>query len=121
LRTDTGLLRRVLDNLLDNSVSYADAGSVITASAMPVGRQLRLTVENACRDAHPEQARRAVEPFWQGDPGRGQTGRHAGLGLALCKRIAEALGGKLEVEAGGGRFAVSVTLPADSAPSDADD
>jgi two-component system sensor histidine kinase BaeS len=50
------------------------------------------------------------DPFWRADPAR--TGNGAGLGLALAKRIVEALGGRIQAEsrpAQGSRFAV--TLP----------
>ncbi|HYZ10619.1 MAG TPA: ATP-binding protein, partial [Actinomycetota bacterium] len=50
---------------------------------------------------------RVFEPFWRSDPSRSEAG--SGLGLALAKRIIDALGGDIRVESApdaGSRFAV---------------
>ena len=55
----------------------------------------------------PEALDRIFDPFWRGDPAR--SGEGAGLGLAVAKRIVEALGGDIRVQsapARGARFAV---------------
>jgi signal transduction histidine kinase len=58
---------------------------------------------------HEEDLLRVFEPFWRGDPAR--SGDGSGLGLALAKRIVEALGCQLRAESapdlGGARFSIS--------------
>lgn len=51
------------------------------------------------------------EAFWRGEDGRGPTGRHAGLGLALCRRLALLNGWALGFSLADGRFTVSLQLP----------
>ena len=53
----------------------------------------------------------AFETFWRGDAARGDTGRHAGLGLPLTARIVARLGGAITAAVDDGRFAVTVRLP----------
>jgi len=111
LRSDERLVERVLSNLLENAVAYADPDSTIELhlERAPVGLRLRLS--NAARDATPEHAERAFDPFWRADESRSLTGGHAGLGLSLCQRIVEELGGHLRATVEAGRFVIELELP----------
>lgn len=102
-------LLRVLQNLLHNAIRHTPAdGTVrIEASRDPTG--LRVAVEDTGEGISPDALDRVFEPFWQADPSR--SGDGSGLGLALAKRIVEAMGGRIEVRsrpALGSRFAVWV-------------
>ncbi|MFG0316710.1 MAG: ATP-binding protein, partial [Planctomycetota bacterium JB042] len=54
---------------------------------------------------------RAFETFWRADAAR-EAGAHVGLGLPLCRRIAERLGGAIDATSADGRFVVTLRLPA---------
>ncbi|CAN5327556.1 hypothetical protein BH20ACT24_BH20ACT24_18230 [soil metagenome] len=102
-------LGRVVQNLLQNAIRHTPAdGSVwIEARRSPSG--LELAVQDTGEGIEPEALDRVFEPFWRGDPSR--TGAGSGLGLALAKRIVEALGGSIVVESlpsRGARFALVV-------------
>jgi signal transduction histidine kinase len=106
-------LARVLQNLLANAVRHtpADGAVLIEASRWQTG--LEVAVEDTGPGIDPEDLSRIFEPFYRADPAR--TGAGAGLGLALAKRIAEALGGRLDVEnkpQAGARFAIRIPPPA---------
>lgn len=111
VRTDPVLLRRILANLLENARLYGDPGARIVVRGCIDEEGVRIVVENALAYPPPELAERCFEAFWRADPSRRDTGRHAGLGLPLCRKIARRLGGALEAKVQGDRFAVTLTLP----------
>ncbi len=105
-RSDPVLLRRLVENLVDNAVAHADAGSTVEAT----WGDGALVVANAASDAPADVAERAFEAFWRADAARSATGRHAGLGLALCRRVADALGAGLDASLEDGTFRVVLRL-----------
>ncbi|MGH2808474.1 MAG: sensor histidine kinase [Actinomycetota bacterium] len=100
-------LTRVLQNLLQNAIRHTPADGTVRVAARLDAGQLEVVVADE-GDGIPEaQMSRVFEPFWRGDAARSTPG--AGLGLALAKRIAQALGGDIEVDSQareGARFAI---------------
>jgi len=111
VETDAALLRRILTNLLENAVLYGDEGAAVEVSAPIADGSTRVTVENRASDAPAEAADHAFEAFWRADSARRDTGRHAGLGLPLCRKIAARLGARLAASLVEGRFSVTLSLP----------
>ncbi len=106
-------LARVLQNLLANAVRHTPADGTVLIEASRWQTGLEVAVEDTGPGIDPEDLPRIFEPFYRSDPARAGAG--AGLGLALAKRIAEALGGRLDVEnkpQAGARFAIRIPLPA---------
>jgi signal transduction histidine kinase len=102
-------LARVLQNLVQNAVRHTPAdGSVrVEGRQRPDGLELAVTDTGEGIAARPVD--RVFEPFWRGDAARTSPG--SGLGLALAKRIVEAMGGGISVESApdrGSRFAILV-------------
>ncbi len=92
---DVSLFERVLDNLIDNAVVHASAESTILLRLKSSPERVFIEVENQGM-AIPEADHLALfEPFFRAS----QTAdkRHAGLGLAICKRIMETLDGSISV------------------------
>jgi signal transduction histidine kinase len=115
-RFDPPRVEQVLTNLIGNALRYAPHESSIRISAGPARAAGRDFVEVAVVDAGPgvppRDRARIFEPYVQVEAQR--TGG-LGLGLAICKRIVEAHGGTIHVEAsssGGSRFVFR--LPAET-------
>jgi signal transduction histidine kinase len=106
-------LIRVIQNLLQNAIRHTPSHGVVRIEARRGPGRLEIRVEDTGEGIAPDALDRVFEPFWRGDPAR--SGEGTGLGLALAKRIVEALGGDIRVEsapARGSRF--EVLLPAGS-------
>jgi signal transduction histidine kinase len=115
---DPPLLRRVVDNLLDNAVKFSDVECPVELAGHHDARHDRVVVEVRDRGVGipKEEHERIFNPFFRGDPSRTRSTGGVGLGLALARRVVEAHGGSIDVtsEPGqGSRFRVS--LPASPA------
>jgi two-component system sensor histidine kinase QseC len=109
--TDQEQFRLVVGNLLDNAVTYADAGGSIRIESASDNGRLVLRVSNSGSQLSQEQAERVFDRFWRGDAARSATGVHCGLGLALVRKIVTVLGGTIRVESAiGGNFTVHLTV-----------
>jgi signal transduction histidine kinase len=105
-------LVRVLQNLLQNAIRHTPLEGTVRVEASRSERGLEVTVTDTGEGIRPEVLDRVFEPFWRGDAAR--SGPGSGLGLALAKRIVEAMGGDITVRsepAGGSRFAVLLPGP----------
>jgi signal transduction histidine kinase len=116
---DPNLLRRVLDNLLDNAAKFSDSSSRIELRAHRDEQYGALSIEVLDQGIGiaPCDLERVFEPFFRADRSRTRSTGGVGLGLALSRRIVEAHGGTIaahsELEQGS-RFRVLV--PAARAP-----
>jgi signal transduction histidine kinase len=103
-------LARVIQNLLVNAVRHTPADGSVRIEARHSADALEVAVTDTGEGIAPQDLARVFDPFFRADPAR--QGAGAGLGLALAKRIVEALGGEISAESEpshGARFAV--TLP----------
>jgi len=112
LSADPVLLRRVLDNLLENAARYADPGAPIEIEADRHGDRVCLEVRDRGLGVDEADLPRLFEPFFRSAKARARYAGGLGLGLALCRRVIEAHGGIVEAErrAGGG-LVIRVLLP----------
>jgi two-component system sensor histidine kinase KdpD len=106
---DPGLLERVLANLFSNALRYSPAGRPPELHAFFEGSTVRLEVADHGPGVPDELKERIFEPFERvGDRHPG-----VGLGLAVARGFAEAMGGRIGAfDTPGGGLTVRVTLPA---------
>jgi signal transduction histidine kinase len=111
-------LVRVLQNLLQNAIRHTPADGTVRIEARRSPEGLEVAVEDTGEGIPGDAVDRVFEPFWRGDAARSTPG--SGLGLALTKRIVEALGGNIRVERerdGGARFAVLLPGAGEQVPA----
>ena len=113
VRGDPGHLTQLLDNLIDNAVSFSPPGGVVRVSATRTSRVV-VTVDDDGPGV-PEASREAVFERFHSDRPESEFGRHSGLGLAIARSIVEAHEGSIRVEGreagkSGARFVVELPL-----------
>jgi two-component system OmpR family sensor kinase len=95
---DEARLRQVAANLLANAVVHTPRGTPVTVRTLTDGDHAVLEVADRGPGLTPEEMARAFEPFYRSDPSRDRTTGGAGLGLAIVAAIAEAHGGRIDVD-----------------------
>jgi two-component system, sensor histidine kinase and response regulator len=94
-QVDPGLMQRVLENILDNSLRYTPrAGRVAVRAAMR--EELEIAVANSGPPIPVPDRERIFEKFRRGSNVASSAG-NAGLGLYFCRRAVEAHGGHIDV------------------------
>ncbi|EPA9093948.1 TPA: two-component system sensor histidine kinase RstB [Enterobacter hormaechei subsp. xiangfangensis] len=105
---DMRLMERVLDNLMNNAMRYSETTLRIGLDLQ--GSQAILCVEDDGTGIEPAEREKVFEPFVRLDPSRDRATGGCGLGLAIVRSIAQAMGGSVRCEAselGGARFVFS--------------
>jgi len=108
-RIDTapGRLHQILVNLVGNAIKFTEAGGVRVVASAPERAgptpQLEIEVIDTGIGMAEDQLAGLFAPFTQIDPSTTRKFGGAGLGLAISKRLAEALGGEITVESAPGR------------------
>lgn len=113
VRTDPGLLERVLANLFSNAVNYSPAGRPPVMRAKQAGPDVVIDVIDQGPGVPDEAKGRMFEPF---ERLGARTGSGVGLGLAVAKGFTEAMGAALDaVDTPGGGLTMRITLPSAAA------
>jgi signal transduction histidine kinase len=109
---DYELLKRLLFNLIDNGIKYTPGGKV-TVSLRRNGEWIELKVSDTGIGISTEEQREIFQRFYRSAEARPRTEGGAGLGLCIARSIAEAHGGRIEVESSPGQGSTfTVLLPA---------
>ncbi|MDP1871967.1 MAG: ATP-binding protein [Gallionella sp.] len=107
LLLDSGRLRQVLDNLLNNAARHTRNGSIslrVTAGSETAGIiQLDFCVSDSGDGITPEDIQRIFLPFERGSNNTRHGGKGTGMGLAISRQLVEAMGGRLRVESQSGQ------------------
>ncbi len=114
---DAARLRQVLVNLIGNAVKFTHEGHVavsVTGTVKHERAALEVSVADTGIGVPEDRLESIFERFEQAEPGSTRRYGGAGLGLAICRLLVEAMGGRIGVESKAGegsRFWFTVTLP----------
>jgi heavy metal sensor kinase len=115
---DRTRVRQLLLNLLTNAVKYTPPGGSVSVELARDDGRVIIAVTDTGVGIAPGDLPHIFDRFWRADTARTRTGERpgAGLGLAICKWIAEAHGGTIDAASRPGRGSrFTVTLPASPA------
>jgi signal transduction histidine kinase len=119
---DAGRFRQMLLILIGNAIKFTERGEVFVSAAASqpdaASAELRVSVHDTGIGIAPEHRRKLFESFYQSDGSTTRKHGGAGLGLAICQRLAHLMGGKVEVESQVGKgstftLTVRLELPAE--------
>lgn len=110
--SDPLLLARIVDNFLSNATKYTERGEIVVGCEIE-GQTARIFVKDTGVGIAAESLDRVFDPYVQMDNPHGDRERGFGLGLAICRTVADALRCELAVQSTpsqGSIFSVSVPL-----------
>lgn len=108
LNTDGRLLWRVLDNLIQNIVKYAQPGTRAYFDLKKTASGLSIELKNTSAQALNIPAEALMERFVRGDSSRSTEG--SGLGLSIAQSLTELLGGTMSLYLDGDLFKVTLSF-----------
>lgn len=109
---DRDRVAEVLANLLDNADKYSPPGREIVIEARANEVEVTLSVRDAGRGLPPGDLNRVFDKFYRADSSDSQAAYGYGLGLYVCRRLVQAMGGRIWAEnAPNGGAVFSFTLP----------
>jgi signal transduction histidine kinase len=103
VEADPEMLRRAIDNLLDNARKYSEAAQPILLAAHGAPEGLVVEVRDRGIGIDPADQERLFTPFFRTDRSRARGTGGVGLGLTLARRIVEAHGGGMRVTSAPGQ------------------
>ncbi|MFD1859366.1 two-component sensor histidine kinase [Aeromicrobium camelliae] len=94
---DRAQLHSAVSNLVENAVTYSDAGGKVSVIATRDEEDVRITVSDTGIGIPDTELERIFERFYRVDPARARSTGGTGLGLSIVKHVAASNGGTVEV------------------------
>jgi signal transduction histidine kinase len=113
LVSDRQKVKQVLSNLLTNAIKFTPQGQVkVSAELHASGREMRLAVQDTGIGISPADQAKVFDDFRQADNSVTREYGGAGLGLAICRRLATMIGARLTMQSEPGRGSTfTLTVP----------
>jgi signal transduction histidine kinase len=110
-RGDQGAIRQILINVLDNAAKYGPPGQTISMGVRDDGKKVRIWVDDSGPGIPVSQRENVWEAFVRGNDSLEDSTGGAGLGLAIVRDLATAMGGEADLATipdGGTRFTLTL-------------
>ncbi|MBY0562665.1 MAG: response regulator [Hyphomonadaceae bacterium] len=117
---DDGRLRQILFNLAGNAVKFTERGGVLLEVASRPGERVRFTVRDTGPGVPPDKQSLIFEEFTQADANIARRHGGTGLGLAVVRKLAAAMGGEAGLSSRPGQgaaFWVELPMPTSRPPA----
>ena len=116
MRSDEGKLAQILRNLVSNALKFTDAGEVRVTITSTAG-EVSFAVTDTGVGIAPHDQERLFQAFSRVESAKHRQVKGTGLGLAVSRRLATLLGGRVEIESTVGKGSTfKLTLPRAVAP-----
>ena len=115
-------LERVIDNVIDNAISFSPPGGLVCVRATRLGNDVHIGVDDDGPGIEPSQREAIFRRFHSERPDGEAFGRHSGLGLAIARTIVEGHSGHIAArdrDDGQPGASLLITLPAAEGNDDA--
>ena len=109
---DKNKLKQVINNLVDNSMSYTDSPGIIYLSTKLSDKHLEINIKDSAPGVDKENMTKIFDRLYRVESSRSRATGGSGLGLSICKSIVEAHQGKISASPSDlGGLAISIKLP----------
>ena len=115
VRGDTRLLRRVIRNMVENAVRYSGGRDSVRVQVTSVGKKAHIDVLDRGPGVSPADRERIFEPFYRAR-GASERAGGVGLGLYLCRLVAQSHGGTFKVSNAQPGWRVEIGIPVQRTP-----
>ena len=113
VRTDRIKLARVLGNLIGNAIKFTERGEIRIEAHLNGDNTIRISVTDSGIGIASEHLSHIFDEFFQLRNPERDRAKGSGLGLTICKRLVDAMGGILQVQSSPGNGSTfTLTLPA---------
>jgi two-component system, OmpR family, sensor histidine kinase CiaH len=111
-RCDETLIRRTIENLLDNAVKYTPASGSISIAVQRDEKKMSMTITNTCKTLDRAELTHIFDPFYRGRATKNSRIEGKGLGLYISRYIIRSHSGDIKVNTTyGNLFSLTVTIP----------
>ena len=109
---DEALIRRTIENLIDNAVKYTPEKGTINLNMVRDPKLVSITITNSCKRIEKEEIKHIFDPFYRGKTTKQENIEGKGLGLYISRYIIRSHGGDIRViNTSGTLFSLTVTIP----------
>jgi len=98
VQADIGMIERVLENLIENALRHTSSGGVVRVGLEAAGARVRVEVSDTGRGIPADELGSVFERYYRVHRGEAADAGHAGLGLAISRRMVELHGSMIRAE-----------------------